>query len=105
MHRYARLFFLEISSYISQVGDTITCCDNPTQEPLQSYKPAKSMVFCGLYPADASTLFENLRAALEKLSLNDSSISFQPESSSVLGKGFRVGFLGMLHMEVVKVSE
>lgn len=90
------------SLHDAPVGDTITCCDNPTQEPLQSYKPAKSMVFCGLYPADASTLFENLRAALEKLSLNDSSISFQPESSSVLGKGFRVGFLGMLHMEVVK---
>ncbi|GJQ11545.1 hypothetical protein GpartN1_g3336.t1 [Galdieria partita] len=90
------------SLHDAPVGDTITGCDNPTQSPLKGYKPAKSMVFCGLYPADSSVLFENLRSALEKLSLNDSSISFQPESSSVLGKGFRVGFLGMLHMEVVK---
>eukprot|EP00871_Galdieria_phlegrea_P000015 jgi/Galph1/1013/GphlegSOOS_G5877.1 len=90
------------SLHDAPVGDTVTDAEHPASMPLPGYKPAKPMVFCGLYPSDASTSFESLRVALDKLTLNDSSISFQPESSSALGKGFRVGFLGMLHMEVVK---
>ncbi len=83
----------------ARVGDTITDALNPAKEPLPGYKKIKPVVFCGVYPVDR-TDFENLRDALEKLRLNDASISFEPESSAALGAGFRCGFLGMLHMEV-----
>jgi GTP-binding protein LepA len=83
------------------VGDTITLAKNKTSEPLPGYQPAKSMVYCGLYTTDAHE-FETLRECLEKLHLNDSSLHFEPESSAALGFGFRCGFLGMLHMEVVQ---
>ncbi|NPA66696.1 MAG: elongation factor 4 [Epsilonproteobacteria bacterium] len=86
---------------IINVGDTITDAKNPTTEPIGEYEPAKPFVFAGLYPIDTDK-FEDLRDALEKLKLNDSSLSFEPETSVALGFGFRVGFLGMLHMEVVK---
>ena len=86
---------------IINVGDTITDAKNPTTEPIADYEPAKPFVFAGLYPIDTDK-FEDLRDALEKLKLNDSSLSFEPETSVALGFGFRVGFLGMLHMEVVK---
>ncbi|MHC3995496.1 translation elongation factor 4 [Thiomicrolovo sp. ZZH C-3] len=83
------------------VGDTITDAKNPTTEPVGDYEPAKPFVFAGLYPIDTDK-FEDLRDALDKLRLNDSSLSYEPETSIALGFGFRVGFLGMLHMEVVK---
>ena len=83
------------------VGDTITDAKNPTLEAIDGFEPAKPFVFAGLYPIETEK-FEDLREALEKLSLNDSSISFEPESSVALGSGFRTGFLGMLHMEVIK---
>jgi GTP-binding protein LepA len=86
---------------VINVGDTITDAKNPTTEPALEYEPAKPFVFAGLYPIDTDK-FEDLREALNKLRLNDSSISFEPETSIALGFGFRVGFLGMLHMEVVK---
>lgn len=84
-----------------RVGDTITDAKNPAAEPVGDYEPAKPFVFAGLYPIDTDK-FEDLRDALEKLKLNDSSLSFEPETSIALGFGFRVGFLGMLHMEVIK---
>ena len=83
------------------VGDTITDAKNPTAEPVGDYEPAKPFVFAGLYPIDTDK-FEDLRDALDKLRLNDSSLSYEPETSVALGFGFRVGFLGMLHMEVIK---
>ena len=83
------------------VGDTITDAKNPTAEPVGTYEPAKPFVFAGLYPIDTDK-FEDLRDALDKLRLNDSSLSYEPETSVALGFGFRVGFLGMLHMEVIK---
>ena len=83
------------------VGDTITDFKNPTAEPVGDYEPAKPFVFAGLYPIDTDK-FEELRDALDKLKLNDSSLSYEPETSVALGFGFRAGFLGMLHMEVVK---
>jgi len=83
------------------VGDTITDAKNPTAEPVGTYEPAKPFVFAGLYPIDTDK-FEELRDALDKLKLNDSSLSYEPETSVALGFGFRVGFLGMLHMEVIK---
>lgn len=83
------------------VGDTITHADNPTKEPLEGYKEAKPMVFSGLYPVD-NDQYHDLKEALEKLKLNDSSITFEPETSSALGFGFRCGFLGMLHMEIAQ---
>jgi len=83
------------------VGDTITDAKKPTAEPVGDYEPAKPFVFAGLYPIDTDK-FEDLRDALDKLKLNDSSLSYEPETSVALGFGFRVGFLGMLHMEVVK---
>ena len=86
---------------VINVGDTITDAKNPTTKPIDPYEPAKPFVFAGLYPIDTDK-FEDLRDALEKLKLNDSSLSFEPETSVALGFGFRVGFLGMLHMEVVK---
>ena len=83
------------------VGDTLTDAKNPTTEPATEYEPAKAFVFAGLYPIDTDK-FEDLRDALDKLKLNDSSLSYEPETSVALGFGFRVGFLGMLHMEVIK---
>jgi len=84
----------------ARVGDTITLAYQPADCALPGYKEAKPMVFCGLYPSDADQ-FEDLREALEKLKLNDSSLSYEPESSSAMGFGFRCGFLGLLHMEIV----
>ena len=83
------------------VGDTITDAKNPAEEPVLDFEPAKPFVFAGLYPIDTDK-FEDLRDALDKLKLNDSSLSYEPETSVALGFGFRVGFLGMLHMEVIK---
>ncbi len=83
------------------VGDTMTDAKNPTSEAIDGFEPAKPFVFAGLYPIETDK-FEDLREALIKLQLNDSSISFEPESSAALGSGFRTGFLGMLHMEVIK---
>ena len=83
------------------VGDTMTDAKNPTQIAIDGFEPAKPFVFAGLYPIETDK-FEDLREALTKLQLNDSSISFEPESSAALGSGFRAGFLGMLHMEVIK---
>ena len=85
----------------TKVGDTITLAANPAKEPLHGYKHANPMVFCGIYPADGAD-YENLRDALEKLILNDASISFEPETSQALGYGFRCGFLGLLHMEIAQ---
>ena len=83
------------------VGDTMTDAKNPTQVAIDGFEPAKPFVFAGIYPIETDK-FEDLREALTKLQLNDSSISFEPESSAALGSGFRTGFLGMLHMEVIK---
>jgi GTP-binding protein LepA len=85
----------------TQVGDTITSCTNPAKEPLPGYKKVNSMVFCGIYPADGSK-YPDLRDALEKLQLNDASLLFEPETSVALGFGFRCGFLGLLHMEIIQ---
>ncbi len=84
-----------------EVGDTITDVKNPTKDVIDGFEPAKPFVFAGIYPIDTDR-FEDLRDSLEKLRLNDSSLSFEPESSMALGSGFRTGFLGMLHMEVIK---
>ncbi|MBD2459861.1 elongation factor 4 [Oscillatoria sp. FACHB-1407] len=85
----------------ARVGDTITLATAPAKEPLPGYKEAKPMVFCGLFPTDADD-FENLREALEKLRLNDAALQYEPETSSAMGFGFRCGFLGLLHMEIVQ---
>ena len=85
----------------TQVGDTVTDAANPASEPLPGYRPAQSMVYCGIYTEDGSK-YPDLRDALEKLQLNDASLTFEPESSVALGFGFRCGFLGMLHMEVIQ---
>ena len=84
-----------------KVGDTITLANNPCIEPLHGYKPMKPMVFCGIYPIESSR-FPELREALEKLKLNDASLEFEPETSQALGFGFRCGFLGLLHLEIIQ---
>ncbi len=85
----------------ARVGDTVTRIDNPADQPIPGYQEPKPMVFSGLFPTQSDD-FENLRSALEKLQLNDASLTYQPETSEALGFGFRAGFLGMLHMEIVQ---
>lgn len=84
-----------------RVGDTITLADNPTKEPLPGYKRATPMVYCGVYPAEGEK-YENVRDALEKLQVNDAALEFEAETSVALGFGFRCGFLGLLHMEIIQ---
>ena len=83
-----------------KVGDTITDDNNPAEDVLPGYKPMKPMVYCGIYPIE-SNKYPNLKEAIEKLKLNDASLTFEPESSSTLGFGFRMGFLGLLHLEII----
>ena len=85
----------------TRVGDTITLADNPADDPIPGFEEVKPMVFSGIYPTDTDD-FEELRSALEKLQLNDASLTYEPESSAALGFGFRVGFLGLLHMEIIQ---
>ena len=85
----------------TQIGDTVTSAENPASEPLPGYRKVRTMVYCGIYTEDGSK-YPDLRDALEKLQLNDASLTFEPESSVALGFGFRCGFLGMLHMEVIQ---
>ena len=84
-----------------RVGDTITVDDRPAEKPLPGYKKVNPMVYCGLYPVDGSD-YENLKVALEKLQLNDAALEFEPETSAALGFGFRCGFLGLLHLEIIE---
>ena len=83
------------------VGDTVTLNENPADEPLKGYKKVTPMVYCGLYPIDGSE-YENLKVALEKLQLNDAALEYEPETSAALGFGFRCGFLGLLHLEIIE---
>ena len=84
-----------------QVGDTITDADNPTDEPMAGYKKATPMVYCGIYPGEGEK-YENVRDALEKMQINDAALEFEAETSAALGFGFRCGFLGLLHMEIIQ---
>ena len=84
----------------ARVGDTITLDEDPADEPLPGYKKAQSMVYCGIYPAEGEK-YENVKDALEKLQVNDAAFNFEPETSKALGFGFRCGFLGLLHMEII----
>ena len=84
----------------ARVGDTITLASAPTEEPLKGYKKAQSMVYCGIFPAEGEK-YENVKDALEKLQVNDAAFNFEPENSAALGYGFRCGFLGLLHMDVI----
>ncbi len=84
----------------ARVGDTITLDENPAEEPLPGYKKVQSMVYCGIYPAEGEK-YENVKDALEKLQVNDAAFHFEPETSTALGYGFRCGFLGLLHMEII----
>ncbi len=84
-----------------RVGDTITSSENPTDQPLPGYKKATPMVYCGIYPAEGEK-YENVRDAMEKLQVNDAALQFEPETSAALGFGFRCGFLGLLHMEIIQ---
>src|SRR5204863_5521884 len=84
-----------------RVGDTLTSRKRPASEPLPGYQEVKPMVFCGLFPVDTDQ-FADLRDALEKLALNDAALSYEPETSQALGFGFRCGFLGLLHMDIVR---
>lgn len=103
-------FFQEKCGYIAasiknlsdvHVGDTITLNNNPADEALKGYKKVNPMVYCGLYPVDGSD-YENLKEALEKLKLNDAALQYEPETSTALGFGFRCGFLGLLHLEIIE---
>jgi len=85
----------------TRVGDTVTDADRPAAQPLPGYRQVTPMVFCGIYPADGA-YYDSLRDALEKLRMNDASVSFEPETSAALGYGFRCGFLGLLHMEIIQ---
>lgn len=84
----------------ARVGDTITLANNPTDKPLKGYKKAQSMVYCGIFPAEGEK-YENVKDALEKLQVNDAAFNFEPENSAALGYGYRCGFLGLLHMDVI----
>ena len=85
----------------TKVGDTVTLVSNPADEPLEGYRNVNPMVYSGIYPADGAK-YGDLRDALEKLQLNDASLTFEPETSIALGFGFRCGFLGLLHMEIIQ---